>query len=71
MLNFDWLSGVSPETAKNIFLVLFIFIGLLVLLIPNEYAYKGMEVKDRRWWNNLKLWSIGSLTILFFIYYIF
>lgn len=71
MLNFDWLSGISQETAKMIFLVLFIIIGMLVLLIPNEYAYEGMKKSDRHWWNNLKLWSLASLSILFFIYYIF
>lgn len=71
MLNFDWLSGISQETAKMIFLVLFVIIGMLVLLIPNEYAYEGMKKSDRHWWNNLKLWSLASLSILFFIYYIF
>ena len=71
MLNFDWLSGISQETAKMIFLVLFIIIGMLVLLIPNEYAYEGMKKSHRHWWNNLKLWSLASLSILFFIYYIF
>lgn len=71
MLNFDWLSGVSQENAKNIFLILFVIIGFLVLLIPNDYAYEGVKKSDRHWYNNLKLWSIGSLAILFVIYYIF
>lgn len=71
MLNFDWLSGVSQENAKNIFLVLFILIGILVLMIPNDYAYEGVKKSDRHWYNNLKLWSLGSLSILFIIYYIF
>lgn len=71
MLNFDWLSGVSQENAKNIFLILFVIIGFLVLLIPNDYAYEGVKKSDRHWYNNLKLWSLGSLTILFVIYYIF
>lgn len=71
MLNFDWLSGVSQENAKNIFLVLFVIIGFLVLLVPNDYAYEGVKKSDRHWYNNLKLWSIGSLAILFVIYYIF
>lgn len=71
MLNFDWLSGVSQENAKNIFLVLFVIIGFLVILIPNDYAYEGVKKSDRHWYNNLKLWSLGSLTILFVIYYIF
>ena len=71
MLNFDWLSGVSQENAKNIFLVLFVIIGFLVILIPNDYAYEGVKKSDRHWYNNLKLWSLGSLAILFVIYYIF
>lgn len=71
MLNFDWLSDISPETAKIIFFVLFGLIGVLVLLIPNDYIYEGVKNEDRHWWNNLKLWSIGVLSILTFIYYIF
>jgi len=71
MLNFDWLSGISQENAKNIFLVFFILIGLLVLMVPNDYAYEGVKKSDRHWYNNLKLWSLGSLSILFYIYYIF
>ncbi|MCG2462210.1 hypothetical protein K8352_15730 [Flavobacteriaceae bacterium F89] len=71
MLNFDWLSGISQEMAKNIFLALFVLIAVLVLMIPNEYAYEGVEKEDRHWWNNLKIWSIFVLSILFFIYYIF
>ncbi len=71
MLNFDWLSGVSQESAKMIFFILFGLIGVLVLLIPNEYAYEGVEKKDRYWWNNLKLWSISVLAILSLIYFLF
>ncbi len=71
MFNFDWLSGISQDTAKLIFLGLFLVIGILVLMVPNEYAYEGIKKKDRFWWNNLKLWSIFVLSILFFIYYIF
>lgn len=71
MLNFDWLAWVTPGMAKNIFLGFFVLIGILVLLIPNDYAYEGVKEEDRHWWNNLKLWSILSLSLLFFIYYIF
>jgi hypothetical protein len=71
MLNFDWLSEVSQEQAKNIFLIFFVLIGILVLLIPNDYAYEGVAKKNRHWYNNLKLWSVGSIAILFLIYCLF
>ncbi len=71
MLNFDWASGISLETAKMIFFILFALIGVLVLLIPNEYAYEGVDKKDRHWYNNLKLWSIGVLALLSLIYFLF
>jgi hypothetical protein len=69
VLNFDWLSGLSVGAAKNIFLGLFVFIGILVLLIPNDYIFKG--VKKRKWWLNLKLWALGDLAFIFITYYIF
>ena len=53
ILNFEWLTGVSIGAAKNVFLVLFVLIGILVLLIPNDYVYKGID--KRRWWHNLRL----------------
>ncbi|MDN3596908.1 hypothetical protein [Zunongwangia endophytica] len=68
MLNFDWLSGVSQETAKIIFLAFYAVIGFLVLLLPKEYVYQGIPEEDRHWWNNLKLWSIVVLLILASIY---
>lgn len=71
MLNFDWASGISQESAKLIFLVMFVLIGILVLFIPNDYIFKGVEEKDRHWWKNLKLWAITVLAILFLTYYIF
>ncbi|MBE9541490.1 MAG: hypothetical protein IMF01_04155 [Proteobacteria bacterium] len=71
MLNFDWLAGISLESAKMIFLVLFVLIGVLILFIPNDYIFQGVEKKNRRWWNNLKLWAIGVLALLFLTYYIF
>lgn len=71
MLNFDWLSGVSQESAKLVFLVLFVLIGVLVVFIPNNYIFEGVEKKDRHWWINLKLWAITVLAILFLIYYFF
>lgn len=71
MLNFDWLSDVSQESAKLVFLVLFVLIGVLVLFIPNDYIFEGVKKKDRHWWINLKLWAITVLTILFLIYSIF
>jgi len=69
MLNFDWLRGVSPTAAKGVFLALFVVTGLLVMMIPNEYIYEGVE--SPHWWHNLKLWAIGVLAIIFTIYYIF
>ncbi len=69
ILNFEWLTGVSIGAAKNIFLVLFVLIGILVLLIPNDYIYAG--VKKRKWWLNLKLWALGDLAFIFITYYIF
>jgi hypothetical protein len=69
VLNFEWLAGVSVGAAKNIFLALFVLIGILVLLIPNDYIYKGVE--KRRWWLNLKLWALGDLAFIFITYYIF
>ncbi len=69
VLNFEWLAGVSMGAAKNVFLVLFVLIGFLVLLIPNDYVYKG--VKKRKWWFNLKLWALCDLVFIFITYYIF
>ena len=71
MLNFDWASGISQESAKLIFYVLFILIGILVLLIPKDYVYEGVEEEDRHWWMNLKLWAITVLAFLFLTYLIF
>ena len=71
MLNFNWLSGVSHETARMVFFGLFIFIGMLILLISNAYAFKGIETERWHWWNNLKLWGLVVLGMLFTVYYIF
>jgi hypothetical protein len=69
VLNFEWLAGVSIGAAKNVFLVLFVLIGILVLLIPNDYVFKG--AKKRKWWLNLKLWALCDLAFIFITYYIF
>ena len=69
MLNFDWLADISVESAKWIFLILFMLIGVLVLLIPKEFIYEGLE--KIRWYHNLKLWAIGLLGFISFVYYIF
>ncbi|WP_339705208.1 hypothetical protein [uncultured Kriegella sp.] len=71
MLNFDWLSGVSAETAKMIFFGLYFLIGALVVMLPNEYIYEGIKKEDRHWWNNLKIWSVAVLGILATVYYQF
>ena len=69
VLNFEWLSGLPIGAAKYVFLVLFVTIGILVLLIPNDYIFKG--VTKRKWWLNLKLWALGDLALIFITYYIF
>jgi len=69
MLNFDWLSGVSPAAAKWVFLTLFIVSGLLVLMIPKVSILEGVE--NPRWWHNLKLWALGVLAVIFTVYSIF
>ena len=69
MLNFDWLAGIPLNVAKGIFLGLFVFIGLLVLMIPKSYVFEG--VQKRRWWMNLKFWAFGLLVYIFIVYYIF
>jgi len=69
MLNFDWLSNVSIESAKWIFLILFMLIGLAIISLPNKFIYEGLE--KIRWYHNLKLWAIGLLGFISFVYYIF
>ena len=69
LLNFEWLSGVGMGAAKSIFLLLFVVIGILILLIPKDYIFEGVE--NRRWWHNLKLWALGDLVFIFITYYIF
>ncbi|MCB0732312.1 MAG: hypothetical protein KDC88_14910 [Ignavibacteriae bacterium] len=69
MLNFNWLTDVSLDTARWIFLTLFIITGIIVLLIPQKYIYEG--IKEIRIWHNLKLWTIVLLTFYFLIYYNF
>ena len=69
MLNFDWLSGVSLEAARAIFLVLFIIIALLVLMVPKAHIYE--DVEKPRWWHNLKLWALGVLLMIFVTYWVF
>ncbi len=69
MLNFDWLADVPTGTARWVFLILFIAIGLLVWMIPDEYIYEGVE--QPRWWHNLKVWALGVLAFIFVTYYVF
>ncbi len=69
ILNFDWLTWLSMDAAKTIFLVLFVLIGILVWLLPNDYIYEGVE--HPRWWHNLKLWATGVLGMIFLTYYLF
>ena len=69
MLNFNWLADVSAETAKWIFLLLYVLIGVAVMMIPNRYLYEGLT--KIRWYHNLKLWTVGLLSFIFVVYYIF
>ena len=71
MLNFDWLSEVSAETAKMVFFAMYLIIGALVLLIPNDYIYAGLKKEQRVWYYNLKIWALSVLSILATIYYNF
>ncbi len=69
MLNFNWLADIPIDSAKWIFLILFILIGVLILFIPNKFIYEGLE--KIRWFHNLKMWAIGLLGFIFVVYYIF
>ena len=69
LLNFEWLKWLSADAAKNVFLVLFVLIGILVWLLPKDYIYEGVE--NPRWWHNLKLWATGVLAMIFLTYLIF
>ena len=69
ILNFEWLAGVSIGVAKGVFLGPFVLIGILVLLVPNDYVFKGID--KRSWWLNLKLWALVDLAFIFITYYVF
>lgn len=71
MLNFDWLADFSTETAKYIFLGLFVLIGVLVISIPDKYIFEGLKKEEIHWWKNLKIWAITVLALTFYIYWIF
>ncbi|MCA9731549.1 hypothetical protein KC799_05450 [candidate division KSB1 bacterium] len=69
MLNFDWLAGVPIGIAHGLFLGLFALIGVLVLFVPKNYMYEGL--KEVKWYHNLKIWAIGDLLFIAWVYYIF
>lgn len=69
MLNFDWLSGLSPTQAKAVFLGLFVLIGVLVMRVPSEELYAGLE--HPRWYHNLRIWAVAVLAMIFVTYLIF
>lgn len=69
MLNFNWLADIPIDSAKWIFLILFILIGVLIMFIPNKFIFEGLE--KVRWYHNLKMWAIGLLGFIFVVYYIF
>ena len=69
MLNFNWLADIDIDSAKWIFLILFILIGALVLFIPSKFIYEGLE--KIRWYHNLKIWAIALLAFIFLVYLYF
>lgn len=69
MLNFDWLAGVPMNIANNIFLIMFALIGLAVLFVPKDSMYEGLH--QIRWYHNLKIWAIGDLLLIAWVYSIF
>lgn len=71
MLNFDWASGISQETAKMIFFGLYLLIAALVALLPKDYIFEGIPKNERFWYKNLKIWSWAVLGILASVYYFF
>jgi len=69
MLNFNWLIGVPVAAAKWVFYILFVVIGVLVLFVPNESIYEGIE--NPRWYHNIKIWAIGDLIFILAVYALF
>ena len=69
MLNFNFFADVSAETAKWVFLSLYILIGVAVMFIPNKFLYEGLT--KIRWYHNLKIWTVGLLSFIFVVYYMF
>jgi hypothetical protein len=66
MLNFDWLSGLSPLWGRFIILLMYSVILLAVWLIKADYIYLGCP--DRKWWRNLKLWATLAIGTQLLVY---
>ena len=69
MLNFNWLADVPVDSARWIFLILYMLIAFSILFIPKKFIYEGLY--KIRWYHNLKIWAIGLLAFIFIVYYIF
>ena len=69
ILNFEWLMWLPADAAKNVFIALFVFIGILIWLLPRDYILEGIE--KPRWWHNLKLWATGVLAMITITYLLF
>ena len=62
MLNFDWASSISTETARYIILAMFALMGFGVMLLPKKFIYAGID--EPHWYHNLKIWAIVALSII-------
>lgn len=62
MLNFDWASSISVETARWIIIGLFVMMGIAVMFLPKKFIYAGIDTPH--WYHNLKLWAIAALAII-------
>ncbi|MFQ5632387.1 MAG: hypothetical protein ACE5I1_26760 [bacterium] len=69
MLNFDWLSGISLNSAKLIIVFLFIALGVFVYSLKHTYVTEG--VSRPRFYHNLKYWAYAIILLIILIYLYF
>ena len=69
MLNFDWLAALPLSAAKGIILLLFGSSAFLVYRLDFGYIHAGLE--NPRWYHNLKIWSVGLLSLIAITYLYF